>query len=99
MSFARLVADLYARGVTYRATPDGRLRVEAPADALTEGDWAAIAARKDDLLFLCSGAVTIYGRGREPAWLRAEQATAAGNASEPTTDQSELRGAPVEAWR
>jgi hypothetical protein len=78
MTFSHLVAALYAGRVTYRATAEGKLHVEAPAAALTLDLRQAMREHRNDLLFLCSGGVTIYGRGAEPAeWTAAAPETAA----------------------
>ena len=94
LPFSHLVAHLYARGVTYWATADGKLHLEAPTGALTDEDWTAVAAHKDDLLFLCAGGVTIYGQGREPAWLREEFGRAGRG---PRADGRSVRSATTEA--
>lgn len=67
MTFSRLVAALYGRGVTYWTKADGTLGFRAPAGALTPELRAAMREHRDDLLFLCSGGVTVYGCGQEPA--------------------------------
>jgi hypothetical protein len=82
-AFRRLLLLLYRRGVTYRATADGTLQVEAPPGALTEADWTTIVAHKQVLLFLCSGGVTLYGRGREPDWDRVAQDRQNGQGRQP----------------
>ena len=66
MTIARLVAVLYDLGVTYSAAGEDRLKVSAPAGRLSLELQAALREHKADLLCLCSGGVTIYGRGREP---------------------------------
>lgn len=65
MSFAQLVAALYGAGISYSTTPAGTLSYRAPAGALTPALRQAMAEHKDGLLFLCSGGVTIHGRGRQ----------------------------------
>jgi hypothetical protein len=53
---AVLLTDLASRGVHLVAVGE-RLRVDAPAGALTEADRLALAARKGELLALLAGAV------------------------------------------
>jgi len=61
-----LYLALFRAGVSYWQTPAGTLRYRA-ASGLSAELRAAMKAQKDDLLFLCSGGVTVYGRGQEPA--------------------------------
>ena len=61
-----LYLTLYRAGVTYWQTPRGTLGYRAPS-GLTDDLKDGMKAQKDDLLFLCSGGVTVYGRGQEPA--------------------------------
>ena len=62
----RLYLAVYRAGVTYWQTPAGRLGYRAPG-GLSDDLKAAMRAHKDDLTSLCSGGVTVYGRGQEPA--------------------------------
>ena len=65
MTFHALICELYRRGVTYREA-DGRLRVTAPS-GLPDELRSAMREHKADLLFLCSGGITVYGKGQGPA--------------------------------
>ncbi len=56
---------LYRAHVTYWQTPAGTLRYRA-ANGFSTNLRAAMKAQKDDLLFLCAGGVTVYGKGQEP---------------------------------
>jgi|GEM_PF-3150861 len=60
-----LYLALYRAGVSYWETPRGTLGYRAP-HGLSAELKAAMKAQKDDLLFLCSGDVTIYGQGQRP---------------------------------
>ena len=57
---------LYRAGVTYWATAGGKLGYRAP-NGLSADLKAFMREHKADLLFLCSGGVTVYGKGQEPA--------------------------------
>jgi len=61
-----LYLALFRAGVTYRATDAGTLRYRAD-NGLSSELRAAMKAQKADLLALCSGGVTVYGKGQEPA--------------------------------
>jgi len=61
-----LYLALYRAGVTYWQTPSGTLAYRA-ANGLSTDLRAAMKAQKADLLALCAGGVTVYGKGQEPA--------------------------------
>ncbi len=60
-----LYLALYRAHVTYWETPTGKLGYRAP-NGLTDDLRATMREHKGELLILCSGGVTIYGRGQEP---------------------------------
>jgi len=66
MTHRALYLALYRAGVTYSQTPAGTLRYRA-ANGLSAELRAAMKAQKADLLALCAGGVTVYGKGQAPA--------------------------------
>jgi len=63
---------LYRAGVTYWETPGGKLGYRAP-NGLSSDLKAFMREYKTELLFLCAGGMTVYGKGQEPAeWMDAE---------------------------
>jgi len=61
-----LYLALYGAGVTYWETSAGKLGYRV-RKGLSADLRAAMKTHKDDLLFLCAGGVTVYGKGQEPA--------------------------------
>jgi len=61
-----LYLSLYRAGVSYWQTPDGKLGYKAP-NGLTPELRTAMRDHKADLLFLCSGGMTVYSKGQEAA--------------------------------
>ena len=66
MTPRQIYLALFRAGVTYWETPAGTLAYRA-SNGLSTDLRAAMKAQKDDLLALCSGGVTVYGKGQEPA--------------------------------
>lgn len=86
MTFRTLVIALYRAGVTYWATPAGTLGYRAP-HGLTGDLRAAMKAHKPELLALCAGGVTVFGKGAEPVeeWARLDAEQAAQESEETTS--------------
>ena len=60
-----LYLALFRAGVSYWETSRGTLGYRAP-NGLSAGLKTAMKTHKDDLLFLCSDGVTVYGQGQRP---------------------------------
>ena len=66
MTPRQLYLSLYRAGVTYWQTPEGKIGYRTP-NGLTPELRTAMRAQKDDLLFMTSHGMTVYGRDQEPA--------------------------------